>query len=156
MQVKRFQVSNSNQRGFTFIELVIVVGILSLLATIAIGEFYHNRKKAFDQQAIAVTKNLLNTAATAFASSENPAMEGSGSGDPPAGYPELEVNENIHTEISLDAATDVWSFYVASAAGDTAFFFWLPGDNCVLNDVGGYPSDYIIENPAWRAAVFGL
>ena len=155
MQVKRFQVSNSNQRGFTFIELVIVVGILSLLATIAIGEFYHNRKKAFDQQAIAVTKNLLNMAATAFASSENPAVQGPAVGTFPPGYPELEVNENIHIDISLDA-DDAWSFYVASAAGDTAYFFWLPGDHCVINTVGGYPSDYIVDDPAWRAAVFGL
>ncbi len=157
MQVKRFQVSNSNQRGFTFIELVIVVGILSLLATIAIGEFYHNRKKAFDQQAIAISKHLLNLAATSFANSEFPTVDGTVTvGTNPQDYPELKVNPGIYCKIIYDAGNDLYEFYVASLAGRTAFFFWLPGDHSVANVVNATPSDYIVDDPFWRGAELGI
>ena len=151
MRVKRSQLSNANQQGYTLVELILVLSILALLASIAIGEFYYRRKSAFDMQAIAVAKNLLTLAATSFANDEIPAQMGLSKGTSPEGYPELETNVGIHTYIwkdydEVDAEAETWSFYVASEGGSTAYFFWLPGDNCTLTAVKGYPSDIIIDN----------
>ncbi len=147
MRAKRLQLSNSNQQGFTLVELVLVLSILGLLASIAIGEFYFRRKTAFDRQAVAVAKNLLTLAATSFANDEIPTQMGLSMGTSPEGYPELDTNVSIHTYIWKDYdAANAWSFYVASEGGSTAYFFWLPGDNCTLTAVKGYPSDIIIDN----------
>ena len=159
MRFKKTQSLNANQQGFTLIEMVLVIGIIAILGSIAVGEYYHRRQVAYDRQAIAVTKNLLTMAATAFANSDNPAEENTSVGTYPPGYPELQVNNNIHIEIDKDDSSgngDVWNFYIASEAGSTAYFFWLPGDNCTETEVNGTGSDLIAENAAWRGGVFGI
>ena len=157
MQVKRLQVSNFDQRGFTLVELILVIGIVAIVATIALGEFYHSREKAFDKQAVAITRHLLNLAATSFANSEFPTVTGAITmGTNPQDYPELKVNPGIYCKIIYDGGNDLYEFYIASLAGTTAFFFWLPGDSSVLPTVNGAPSDYIADDPLWRGAELGI
>lgn len=157
MRGNRFQVSDSNQRGFTLVELILVIGILAILTTIAIGEFYHNRKKAYDQQAIAITRHLLNLAATSFANSEYPTVSAAITvGGSPEDYPALKVNPGIYCKIIYDGGNDLYEFYIANLAGTTAFFFWLPGDSCDQNLWNGAPSDYIVDDPFYRGAELGI
>jgi prepilin-type N-terminal cleavage/methylation domain-containing protein len=151
MRVKKLQLSNFNQHGFTLVELIIVIGILAVLSSMAIGEFYHRRRVAYDRQAIAVAKNLLSLAVTAFANDEIPTLEGLSVGTSPKGYPELDTTVTMHTYIDKDYdGANAWSFYIASEGGNTAYFFWLPGDNCALTTVKGAPSDTLIENVEWN------
>jgi prepilin-type N-terminal cleavage/methylation domain-containing protein len=47
----------SNQKGFTLVELMIVVAIIGILAAIAIPQFASYRQKAFNSAALADLKN---------------------------------------------------------------------------------------------------
>ncbi|MEW6184730.1 MAG: prepilin-type N-terminal cleavage/methylation domain-containing protein [Thermodesulfobacteriota bacterium] len=54
-----------NQKGFTLVELLIVIAIIGILAAIAIPQFSNYRKRAYDSSALADAKNLY-TAAQAY------------------------------------------------------------------------------------------
>ena len=157
MGAKRSQLFNDNQQGFTLVEVILVIGILAILTSIAVNEYYHRREAAYDRQAIALTKHLLTMAATSFANGDYPTVDGTTTlGTNPQDYPELKVNPGIYCNIDRDAGKDLYRFYIASESGSTAYFFWLPGATSTETTDTGTASDLIAENPAWRAGVFFL
>ena len=52
---------NGNQKGFTLVELLVVVAIIAILAAIAIPQFSEYRKKAFNAAGESDVRNAKTT-----------------------------------------------------------------------------------------------
>ena len=72
-----------NQKGFTLIELMIVIAIIGILAAIAIPNFLSYRQKGYDAQALSDAKNFYTAC---VANSTGTSSQTYNSGALPPGY----------------------------------------------------------------------
>ncbi|RLB64991.1 MAG: prepilin-type cleavage/methylation domain-containing protein [Deltaproteobacteria bacterium] len=61
---------HESEQGFTFIELLIVVAIIGILAAIAIPQFAAYRQKAYNSAALTDTKNFRTDMETCFSTNQ--------------------------------------------------------------------------------------
>ena len=151
MMFNRPKSAFSNQRGFTFIELLMVMAILGVLSAIALQQLKNNREKSFDRQAQAMMRNVLTYAAIDTPQGVDTAGQGGNLED--IGFPEVEIPANVTWEVDNDG-DDRWLFKFAHPGGGMGYYFWVPGDTYTLSldtDGFGNRSDKIVVNISYRA-----
>ena len=156
MIFKRPKSAVSNQRGFTLVELMMVMGILGMLAAIGLQQITVNRAKALDTQVVALVKNLLTAVAIDEPTGVPPAGPGFGGTLKDLGLPEIEVPAGVTWRVFnpqldplVDNEHDIWMFYLAHPRGIKGYYFWIPGNACDATvDDDGNPSDYIWSDTA--------
>jgi type IV pilus assembly protein PilA len=136
--LKAFQNRMKDDKGFTLIELMVVVLIIAILIAIAIPTFLGLRKRAQDRAAQSDLRNAL-TAAKAFYTDEDTYTASSGDFDAAEGEliePSLTWNDaavSVEGEVSVrDVAADTVLLSTASASGD----IFCIGDNAGANVQG--------------------
>ena len=146
MKLKRAKSPLHSERGFTLVELLMVVGIMGMLAAIAVQQIKFNRENAYDRQAQAMMRNLLTYAAIDVPVGGD--SLGQGGNLDGVGYPEVEIPIKVYWSVDNDA-NDRWRFYFAHPGGQMGYYFWVPGDaysGSVDDDGSGNRSDKIFSD----------
>lgn len=154
----------SNQRGFTLVELIVVMAILGILAALGMQQVANHRAKAHDAVVISLTKTVLTAVAVEEPTIPPPAGPSFG-GTINFGFSQIEVPDNVNWYfVNVNSAGnnrhDMWMFYFAHAGGNRGYYFWIPGDACgavedsAAGDGSGNNSDYIFYDEATGAGSY--
>lgn len=73
--MKRLQKALKGEKGFTLVELMIVIGIIIILASILIVQWRGARQRAYDSQALSVCRNAA-VAAQIYYNDKNQTYQG--------------------------------------------------------------------------------
>ncbi|HDR14249.1 MAG TPA: prepilin-type N-terminal cleavage/methylation domain-containing protein [Desulfobacteraceae bacterium] len=117
--------SKREQKGFTLIELMIVVAIIGILAAIAIPQFSNYRKRAANAAAMSDAKNLATAQEVYYTdnntyASDTADLEG-------AGFVGFSKGVRLVEEITVDDDEDTWSATLKHDGGTKEYTVSGPG-----------------------------
>jgi len=100
---------SKQEKGFTLIELMIVVAIIGILAAIAIPQFSSYRVKAFNSSAQADLRNIMTAEEAAFTDNQayvNLAITAAGPQPSLTSLPGAKLSKNVKAKVTGASATD--------------------------------------------------
>jgi len=112
-----------SQKGFTLIELMIVVAIIGILAAIAIPQFSSYRIRAFNSAAEADLRNIMNGEEAYYADNETYAPTNSKATGPQSAFgslPGVKLSKNVNAQLSATSSTD-YTAKTKHTAGDKTY-----------------------------------
>jgi len=122
--------SKKGQKGFTLIELMIVIAIIGILAAIAIPQFQAYRARGFASSMIADAKNAHTAIAAYMADNPGVAAPADVAVGPAAGAVYAQMRATTGNTITVAAGGDVTVTETAGGRGLTA------GSNYVITSAG--------------------
>lgn len=105
-----------NKKGFTLIELMIVVAIIGILAAIAIPQFSAYRVKSYNTKARSELRSAYTACQVYFSTEEGSAICGTGG----MNAQNFQNSSDVTLTIT-DPAMDTWTATAKHAAGDVTY-----------------------------------
>jgi type IV pilus assembly protein PilA len=102
-----------NQKGFTLIELMIVIAIIGILAAIAIPQFSAYRRRAYNSAALSDLKNFTTAQEAYFVDNEAYCLT-------------VYLSEKVTLTIN-SADTTLYNMHSVHSSGDKTYFISGPG-----------------------------
>ena len=107
-----------NKKGFTLIELIVVIAILGILALIAIPRFTGMQKRAKEQSIISTATAILNAAEIAYVEENAPATGAGTKGDIGGLVEKGYLRSADYTGFTLSTGTNDGEYTVSYSIGD--------------------------------------
>lgn len=124
----RMRLPKRNEKGFTLIELMIVVAIIGILAAIAIPQFSNYRKRAANVAAMSDAKNLATAQEMYY--TDNNTYTSNISDLEDVGFPGFSKGVAL-VDDNISADTDSWSAKLKHEGGNKEYTVSGPGGSII-------------------------
>ena len=114
--------AKKDEKGFTLIELMIVIAIIGILAAIAIPQFNSYRKKSYNASALADVRNAATAEEAYYVDAQKYAAHGA-----------LSINTGEGVVLTAAGNTTGYTIVAHHGSGDKTYTLTGPGGNITSN-----------------------